>query len=442
VLATLLLAGGCAGEPARRPDAAAPPEADALEVFGNADGNDVIDTADVAALRQIIAGQRPAGPFADATRDGVVDAQDLAQVERLIAGSASSVWLLDGHGTAQRVRVPIRRIGVEYVSNAELVRVLGAADRVVAIDSALGRLRAVYFPGRTDLASLGAMTADASLEPVVDLSLDLLLTFSPDVQAKQTRLPGVDVLFLGLYWPDMLVPGRSRFRQGVLKAGLLLGAQQRARDYLAWLSGVADTIRRRTADLAPAERPSVLLVGLTQYLRDSATRTLSVYTRIDPLSQACLLAGGQPVAERLPAWNGTGGVYATTVGLEWVLQQDPGVMVVHTVRHTYGGGTREPAYGYDVTDPAALEAAAAGIRGLPLVRDLRAARDGRLYVTAGDFRNNAMGGVLGAAYLAPRLHPARFVGFDPRAVHRTFVTRWLGLDAALVDRGVFIAPAP
>ena len=412
-----------------------------LEIYGNANGDWRIDEHDVTYLQQIIAGEAPESEFADANRDGVIDQRDVEHVQSIVDGTAGFIWMLDGNGDPIRIALPIARIGVEYLSNAELMRVLGVSDRVVALDAAAYIMRDVYFPGRDDLLQMGQMHANPDYESIFDMELDVLFTFAPSVETKQASLPNTDVVFLGLYWPNVIEPEDSRFLQGVVKAGYLLGAEERAFAYVDWLLGLVDEIGSRTAAIPMDERPSVLMTSHNRYFQDGETMASSIYTRIDPLTQACLLAGGRPVAEDIPEWMGEGGVYGTTVDMEWVMTRDPDFIFAHSVRYTYSGIAREPSYGYDEDDRSALDAALATMKELPLLRDLSAVTEGNTYITAGDFRNNAMGGILAAAYLAKILHPDLFADFDPQLVHQAFISDWMEIDFELSHQGVFIAPA-
>ena len=414
----------------------------ALQIYGNASGDWYVDEADIEFLRAIIAGEEEATEFADANRDGVIDERDIDQVQRLIDGTADTIWLLDGNGDPIKVSLPIQRIGVEYLSNAELMNVLGVSDRVVALDSAAYILREVYFPGRDDFLAMGQMHANPAYETIFEMELDALFTFSPfNIDVKQQNLPDTDIVFLGLYWPNVIEPQDSQFVQGVLKAGYLLGAPARAYAYVDWLLGLVETMAERTAGIAEEARPHVLMTSYSRYFQDGETLEASIYTKIDPLTQACLLAGCQPIAEAIPDWLGEGGVYGTTVDMEWVLTEDPDFIFAHNVRYTYSGIAREPSYGYDESDPAPMNEALLEMKERPLLAELQAVQRDRIYITAGDFRNNAMGGVLGAAYLARILHPELFADLDPQAIHQTFVTDWMGIDFDLSQDGVFIAPA-
>ncbi|MCS7102315.1 MAG: ABC transporter substrate-binding protein, partial [Candidatus Korarchaeum sp.] len=61
-------------------------------------------------------------------------------------------------------------------------------------------------------------------------------------------------------------------------------------------------------------------------------------------------------------------------------------------------------------------------------------------IIAGDFRNNGMGGILGAVYIAKVLHPQLFEDLNPRSVHQEYISRWMGLKYDLRKHGTFIYP--
>lgn len=409
-----------------------------LEVFGNANGDELVDEKDLEFIRSIIEGRSNATAYSDANRDGKIDEEDLNQVKALIEGRASYIWMLDGNGEPVRVRLPVRRIGVEYLSNVELLLILGASDKIVAVDFAPYQLRKFYFPNRADeVVNMGNMH-QPDYELLSKLDLDLLLTFSFDVKEKREKLPGVDVVFLGLYWPDVTDVSRSRFIQGIMKAGYILGKVDRAREYVNWLIGLMDSIRGRLSEIPEEKRPLVLMTAMTEYLRDPEKKALRTYSSADTLSQMCILAGGRPIGMYHEKWLEKS--YYFTVDLEWVLEKNPEFIFVHMVRYTYGAQTLAPSYGYDEDSTESLESAWKEVTSRPLLSDVEAVKRGRVYLIAGDFRNNAMGGVLGAVYLANVLHPELFKDLNPREIHQEYVTKWMGIDYDLRKHGTFLYP--
>ncbi|MEM2943906.1 MAG: ABC transporter substrate-binding protein [Methanomassiliicoccales archaeon] len=410
----------------------------ALEIYGNANLDERIDEKDIEFLEKIVSGQENETDFADANRDGVINQEDIDQVRVLVNGTASFIWILDGNRNPVRVNLPIERIGAEYLSNVELLRILGVEERVVAVDMAPYKLRWFYLPEKADqVVNLGDMNAP-DYEFILSLNLDVLFTFSYNIDQKRQNLPGVDVVFLGLYWPDVIKPADSRFIQGVLKAGYMLGKSERAHEYVNWIFGLIDSIKSRTVALSADDKPRVLMTGMVGYMRDPTQTTMRTYNLIDPLSQMCILAGGKPVAQDLPDWLGSN--YYSTVDLEWVLEKDPDFIFVHAVRYTYGGQTQQPAYGYDMNSTISLNETWQNIVSRPLLSSVKAVRNGDVYIIAGDFRNNAMGSVLGAVYLAKILQPELFEDLDPEAIHQEYISYWLNLEYDLDEHGTFLFP--
>ncbi|HDI46619.1 MAG TPA: ABC transporter substrate-binding protein [Candidatus Methanomethylia archaeon] len=410
-----------------------------LEIYGNANMDELIDEKDIEYLQKIIEGKAEATKFADANGDGTIDEKDVEHVQAIISGNAPFILMLDGNGDFLNVTLPINRVGVEYLSNVELMRILEVEDRVVAVDFAPYQLRSFYFPEKADeLANLGNMYKP-DYEHVLSLNLDALFTFSPyDIAEKRKNLPGVNVIFLGLYWPDVINVNASRFIQGVMKAGYIFNKVERAKAYVDWLLSIIDDISSRTKTLSDDEKPNVLMTALIGYFRDPSTTQVRTYTVKDPLSQMCILAGGKPIAQELPEWLGPR--YYATVDIEWVLEKDPEYIFIHTVRYTYSGVVLDPAYGYEVDNASSMKAFWDDITSRPLLADVNAIKNKKVYIIAGDFRNNAMGSVLGAVYLAKILHPDLFKDLNPEDIHQEYITHWLRLNYDLNKHGVFLYP--
>lgn len=408
-----------------------------LEIYGNANMDDKIDQTDVTYISQIINGATTVTQFADANRDGVIDSQDITKVSAIINGQATQIHMLDGNKKNITVSLPADRIVIEYIQNAELVRVLEIEDKVVGIDFAVDKLKDIYFPGNTKLVSVGNMyTPD--YEAVLSLNPDILLTFSNTesvITEKASKLPGVDVVFLGLYYPNVTAPEDSRFLQGILKAGYIFNKVSRATEYANWLVSLTSTINSRTSAIADSNKHSVLIYT---YPYTSST-TIKEYATIDTLGQVCILAGGANVAASLPTYLTASSI---SVDLETVLNQNPEYIFLHCVRYTFAGGTNaDPAQGMDVNNITSIKTCLQQYLSQPAYANITAVKNNHVYIMAGDFRNNAMGGVLGAVYMANVLYPDLFTDLNAQTVHQEYITKYLRLSYNLDNSGVFLYPA-
>jgi iron complex transport system substrate-binding protein len=414
---------------------AAMPASAALGIFGNTNMDDTIDQLDIEHVRGIIDGRYEKTDLADANRDGAIDEEDIAQIEAIIAGEETVLNILDGNGDPVAVHKPVERIVVEYLDNAELVSILNSKDKVVGVDYAVAKSEA-QFPDLARRKNVGQMN-EPDYEAVLSTDPDLLLTFSPmNIKTKADNLPGVDVVFLGLYFPDISDPAGSKYVDGVRKLGYILDEEERAEEFIRWNLGWVEEIRSRAAGVPEEERPKVLISAYPYAHLD--TGTFRTYSMIDTLTQMAVLTGVRVMAEDLPEFFGSS--YNIQVDPEWVIESDPDFIYLHLVAHTYSGLSLEPANGYDATDPAEIRAARDAFTSRPELTEMKAVKEGKVYLGSGSFRNDATGGLIGAAYMAKAFLPEVFADLDPEAIHQEYIERFLGEDFDLDQGGVFLYP--
>jgi len=339
--------------------------------------DDKIDQSDADYVTRIIAGTASATRFADANNDGKINQTDTDQIDAIIAGTATQIALLDGNGNTITVSLPVNRIIVEYIQNAELVRVLGLESKVVGVDYCVDKLKSIYFPeNAASIVSVGQMyTPD--YETVLSLNPDVLLTFSNTPAAiaeKASKLPGVDVVFLGLYYPNVTNPEDSAFFQGILKAGYIFNNVPKATEYANWLLSLTQTIRAKTSTLTESQKQTVLLTNYPY----TASTTIKAYATIDTLGQVCILSGGANIAASLPTYLNASSV---NVDAEWIIQQDPDYIFLHTVHYTFSGITyADPAQGLDVNDITSIRQCLQNYTSQPMFANLKAVKNNHVYI--------------------------------------------------------------
>ena len=141
--------------------------------------------------------------------------------------------------------------------------ILGLKDLVYAVDYAPYQAKEFYFGANSSVKSLGNMNSP-DYDMVSDMDLDILLTFSySGAETKQEKLPGVDVIYLGMYRPNVEEPTKSEYFQGILKAGYIFGKVERAQDYMKWLLDIRNMIDEKTSKIAEADKPKVLMTNYT-----------------------------------------------------------------------------------------------------------------------------------------------------------------------------------
>ncbi|MFZ2377001.1 MAG: ABC transporter substrate-binding protein, partial [Methanothrix sp.] len=270
-------------------------------------------------------------------------------------------------------------------------------------------------------------------EKVLSLDPDLLLVFSNVTQEKERNLPGVPVLFAGLYYPDLLRPESSAFTDAVRKLGYVLDAQQDAEEYIQWHIGSLNRLIESTGSIPDSKRPTVLVAAYP----GAEEKSVFTFAKIDTLTSIVDLAGGRTVAAELPDFMKS--TYRIEVDPEWVLQEDPDYIVLLAVATTYSGLVMDPPSGYDADDPTGMKEALEAFVSRPEYANLRAVQNGDVFILSGNMRNDASKGLIGAAYLARIFHPEG-AEMDPEDLHQEYLQRFLGLDYDLDQHGVFIYP--
>ncbi|MCD4767705.1 MAG: ABC transporter substrate-binding protein [Methanosarcinales archaeon] len=405
-----------------------------LDIFGNANEDGTINMQDVTYTELIILEYKDQTQLADAKYDDRINMQDVTQIELIILGKEKELTVLDGNGKAVTVQKPVERIIVEYLDNAELIRALDAKEKVVGVDFIIAETE-IQFPDMSKLPSVGAMHVP-DYEAVLSLDPDLLLTFSPATDEKTEKLPNTAVVFLGLYYPDLSDPEGSRFTDGVRKLGYILDAREEAEDYINWRIGRIDDIKSQTEVVSDDEKPRVFVCSYPY--PHIETTTFRTYAMVDTLTQMSLMAGGKNIAEDLPEFVQPS--YKITVDPEWVIDQNPDFIILHVVRYTYSGMTLDPPHGYDADDPSGLKEGRDAFMSRPELANVNAVKNGNVYILSGTFRNDATGGLVGAAYMAELFHSHFFDDMDPQAIHQEYLTEFQGLDYDLNEHGVFIYP--
>jgi len=398
-----------------------------LRICGNANMDGTIDEMDIDHLKKIINGSINSTMLSDTNFDGKVDEKDISQVEKIIDDSQENLTILDGNGKPVTIRLPVERAIVEHLDNSEMMMILKRTDNVVGVDLAMSKSEK-EFPQLVKKTSVPGFSPvkDPDYELALSLRPDLLLTFSNNTAEKVKKMPGVPVVFAGLYYPDLINPETSSFTDAVHKLGYIMKAREDAEEYIDWHIGKINEIKSITENISEADKPRVLIASLPK----EGEKSLFTYAKIDTLSQMVTLAGGRSIVEDLPAYLKS--TYRVEVDSEWAIEKDPDYIIFITIVLT-------PPIGYDSDDVTGISKALDAFKSRPEYANLTAVRNNRVYIINGNLRNDASKGLIGAAYLAKIFHPDE-VDMDPEDLHQEYVQKFLRLDYDLDKHGVFIYP--
>lgn len=404
---------------------------DALEVYGNANNDWTIDQNDVKYVQNIVDGtvewNQNTNPYADANHDGKITKADVEKIKSLTNNTADTVWIIDGVGTEMEVKCQPQRIYAFQIQNAELATIMGYGNNIVAGGPPIEHYEEFLFPNNPH----DTQYFSGDYERLSELNLDLYLVFSPtQIETPTEKLPNTDVVYLGLYYPEIADMESSVYAQGILKAGYIFGAKERAEGYLNFLLEIRDKINSYTSTLTDSEKPNVLVSQLSNsYMLSEDNHQIVAYLKNDTISQAVALAGGNNVARNLDNYD-SNTTYSVKNEVEWLdkIEEELGTidyMTIHFQKYAWSGlDSNSPGGGYTWTDSSEMYEYIDMISSRPLIN---VDRD-HIIMLSQENRNGSSGGIMAAAYLFKAFHPDLAKDFDPDAYMETYLTEWLGMS--------------
>jgi iron complex transport system substrate-binding protein len=325
-----------------------------------------------------------------------------AAVVFLLAAPARTETLqtTDALGRRVELSLPVRRVACLSSDALEVMRILGAEGLAVAITDTVAHEPGFW--GSLSGLPVAGTWQEVDLEMLAAIKPDLILCYakSPGQELEARLGPlGIAVLRLDFYRPGTL-------EAEVELLGRVLDRREQARTFLAWHRRAMDQVR---SVAAAAPRPTRVYM-----------ESYSPFVAFGPGSggfDLCRLAGGENIAAAMT-------VPFPQVTPEWVLQNDPDVLIKAVPTPVYGDKGRER-----------MEKALAAMRGRQGWTNMRAMRQERVCILSGDLSSGPALAV-GAAWLAKWLHPEQARGLDPAALHREYLERFQGVPL----RGVFALP--
>lgn len=318
------------------------------------------------------------------------------------AQAQATVPVTDGAGRVINVRVNPKRVVTLNKNAAEILRMMGVADRIVGVSDWIPKNQD-YWPELARARNVGKFN-DPDVEAIAELKPDLVLCYQgspgPGFEDKMAAA-GIQVLRLELYRIGALP-------RDVEALGRIFGREDKAKEYLDWLKARMDEIARRVA--ADPARPAVYLEAYADFAACGSG---------SGMHERVVFAGGRNIGEIMQP-------SASPVSPEWVLEQQPWAVVKMT--------SQSGAYSLD--GPGAMLAQREALLARTGWGRTPAGKAGRVYLMTTDVTSGGAS-VVGMAHIAKWLHPKACADLDPTAWHREYVERFQGRPW----RGVYVHPA-
>jgi iron complex transport system substrate-binding protein len=380
-----------------------------LGIYGNANEDDTIDMRDLTYVKLIFFGKKPETELADAKYDGKTNPLDFIQIKLIIVGKEKELTFIDFCEKSVTVKKPVRRIVVLADPQADAIRVLEAEDRVVGIGSGLAD-EDILLPVMSKLPTVGSWSPAPDYEAILDLESDIILPLGKHGEELEEKLePYVTVVRFSFKKPENMA-------KEMMELGYILDKEKEAKEFSDFYSGVLNMVKERTEELSEDEKPRVFYCAFPDHYR---------YYAILPnqgWGQLLTIAGGNNIAADLPA---------NMVDLEWVLVQNPDVIIAHEL-------SRLPS-GYDTDDITGAKKRVEQLMDEPGWEHIPAVRDRKVYIEADDSSNGPQS-IVTIIYMAKWFHPDLFKDLDPEAIHQEYLDRFQRIDYDLGEHGVFFYP--
>jgi iron complex transport system substrate-binding protein len=364
-------------------------EDETLDIYGNANEDDIIDMRDLTFTARMILRLEDETELADANYDGRVSVADMTQIGLIILGRESKLTLVDGSDRIVTVNKPVEKIVSTHISNDEAISLLGAWDRVVGRD--YYSTDEILFPGVSDLPVVTGIMGcyDVDFEKVFEFDTDIFLTlyipYNPGLEDVVATLePEIPVVTLNFEDPATMVENLRKLRY-------ILNTEEKGEEFIAWYEGVVNDITSKTAGLSEEDKPRVFLWMFSYDYTEKYQAIAGDWTGIQSQFE---IVGGINIAEDL-----TGTIARDT--RDWVMDAD-----------------ENPA----LAESDAVKGSRVYLYQTPMVSTPRF--------------------VVSLAYVAKWLHPELFSDLDPQAIHQEYLTDYMCIDYDLDEHGVLFYPEP
>ncbi|NLL94719.1 MAG: hypothetical protein GX224_03045 [Thermoplasmatales archaeon] len=245
-----------------------------LKIFGNANGDYLLDEDDVQIIQDYVDGKiteedlivveetenKNRFYLADANCDGEVNEADIAVLRGIIDRTGSHMYIIDTFGYHLKVPLNIERIVCDYFAAAELLNMCGVQDKIVAASKALLVLKDYYLMNVPDTSKV------VNFNPGTGSSVDYEAVAEADPQVwvisaayKLVHRGNTSAVVLGLDslvfdFDNVLASGPI---MSALLAGYIFNAPEKGIAYVEWYLETWNRLNSKTENLTKEQRPTV-----------------------------------------------------------------------------------------------------------------------------------------------------------------------------------------
>lgn len=309
----------------------------------------------------------------------------------ITVGSAESITVIDSTGRSVSVDVPVQKVVSLGTGVAEYLYALDGGESLVGRDS-----YSHFPPGLEEVPIAGKSSYSPDLELIISLHPDLVIadTMLSDDDLRELENAGIPVMLESLVDP-------AKDNEVLQKLGALMGKEERAQEIIDFIEGYQDMIQERI-NTSQEDKPKVFF--------EWAGKPYYTVSNGNPSDTLIRLAGGDNIAKDL----GNSTHSYPTVSPEWVVEVDPDVIIQQR--------SSDKAF-----TESELKTLRDEIIARPELSDVKAVKDGRVYLVSGELRYGVRS-VICQIYMAKLFYPELFQDVDPEEVHQELAEKFYGLS--------------
>jgi iron complex transport system substrate-binding protein len=359
---------------------------------GDADGNDELSSDELAdaVLSYMFEGHPE-----------LSDMRDAAHVYAYWDGEPRTI--VDSLGREVAIYKPIKRIITLGNYRCEAVKVLGAADKIVGIDTT-SKESSAYFADLLDKPDVGTWN-EPNYEAIAGLIPDIVITSANQgrvLKLEEKLTPfGITVIGMDFYRDNLL-------KSEVEKLGYILEKENEAGKYIEWLEHWERRIKDYVDGLSEEEKPRVYMEWGYEPGKSFGKGSSGQFK--------CAMAGGRNIASEEQEYP--------TLESEWIIKQNPDVIVKHVSIETWGWNSTKEA-----------ENIINEIKRRPGWNNIHAVKNNRIYVFSNEIAWG-MDSIVSTAYWAKWFHPA--LDIDPEQIYTEYLTGFM--DIPYPEDRIFVYP--
>jgi len=310
--------------------------------------------------------------------------------------TAQTIKIVDSVGRLVEVPQPLERVIVLDHYGGEMVRALGAKDKIVGINNYMAE-RPDYWPVLKDVPSAGFFT-EPNYEKIAELNPQVVITCDLGVPETETKLEpiGIPIVRLNFYYPETFVPD-------IRTLGLILGKEKEAQELIDFFQQHFNTVEGRVGKLGAEEKAKIYYESTKDYT--SAVEGSGWH-------EVMLLVGGINI---FAGEITTGSPSSCEVSPEAILEKNPSA-----VWRNYSGG-------YIPAEQSEMKVLYDSLLSRAGWANLNAVKNNQVIVM-----NYWMGKgcckLVTICYMAKLLYPDEFQDINPEDVSREWIERFQGVE--------------